>query len=289
MLTRAEFLASPNPKVVIFHKNCLDGFAAAFTAWKVLGKDATYLPHNYGDTISGLPPGRCTILMVDVSFARDLMEAVAANHDLVVLDHHKTAQANLEGLDFAHFDMAKSGAMLAWDYFHPGKEAPAEVQYVMDRDLWKFTLPQCKEITAALSSYPYDVEAWDKIDGASLATEGVGILRYLNQQVESLLQHAQAITIDGIEAVYLNSPIFQSEIGHRLLEKFTTAKFALVAFQNAEGINVFSLRSRRNPDGSPEFDVSQLAKKFGGGGHPNAAGFRGESNNGFTPTGPAKS
>jgi len=35
--------------------------------------------------------------------------------DVVVLDHHQTAQKALEGLNFAHFDMTKSGAVLAWN------------------------------------------------------------------------------------------------------------------------------------------------------------------------------
>ena len=58
MLTRDEFLASPHQKVVVFHKDCTDGFAAAWVASKALGHtDVTYLAAAYGTTLQGLPPG----------------------------------------------------------------------------------------------------------------------------------------------------------------------------------------------------------------------------------------
>jgi len=95
--TLEEMLALRQPLVVIYHDLCMDGFTAAYVAQRRLGKDAILLPHAYGSVISGLPKGRCSIFMLDVSFARGLMDQVALDHDLVVLDHHKSAQAALEG------------------------------------------------------------------------------------------------------------------------------------------------------------------------------------------------
>jgi len=52
------------------------------------------------------------------------------------MDHHKSALEDLKGLSpNIYFDMERSGARLAWDYFHPGKEPPAFIDYIEDRGI----------------------------------------------------------------------------------------------------------------------------------------------------------
>src|SRR3990167_9339886 len=99
--------------IVIYHSNCFDGFGAA---WVLRGvyPDATFIPATYGDA----PPDVTgqDVVIVDFSYPRDVLLAMRqSSRSLVVADHHKTAQANCEGLDFCHFDMNRSGAGLAWD------------------------------------------------------------------------------------------------------------------------------------------------------------------------------
>jgi len=277
MLTAAEFLASPSPKVVIYHKNCMDGFGAAFAAWKALGDKAVYLPHAYGDPISGLPAGRCTILMADVSFPRDWMEAVAKDHDLVVLDHHATAKEALQDFDNALFDMERSGCMMTWNYFFPDVPAPGLLHYIMDRDLWRFKIPHSQEANACYASYDCDFKVWDELiwkPAEHVVQEGRAILRYQNQLVARMAQNAMPIELEGEKGVYATAPVLQSEVCHYLLEKHPQARYAAAAFTVSTNVEQISLRSRKLPEGTPEFDVGALAKKLGGGGHPCAAGFR---------------
>ena len=58
---------------------------------------------------------------------------------LVVLDHHKSAAEKLTGYQcrcgVVHFDMNKSGARLAWEFFHPDKPVPGLIRYIEDRDI----------------------------------------------------------------------------------------------------------------------------------------------------------
>ena len=48
--------------------------------------------------------------------------------------------------------MDKSGAMLAWEYFHPGTEVPMFIKLIDTRDRWVFEIPGAKEFNAALWS-----------------------------------------------------------------------------------------------------------------------------------------
>lgn len=107
--------------LVLYHGNCWDGFCAAWIARKALGQIEA-VPMQYGQ----VPPdvdGR-VVYMLDFSFPRAVMERMAVNtQQLLVLDHHKTAAEELDGLHHPEgrfevwFDMTKSGGRLAWEWF----------------------------------------------------------------------------------------------------------------------------------------------------------------------------
>ena len=157
-------------RVCIYHGGCPDGFTAAWAA-KQAYPDAELVPGYYGAP----PPdvGGCDVLIVDFSYPRPVlieMEMVASR--LRVYDHHKTAEADLEGLSFCVFDMERSGAGLAWDEL-VGGERPWLIDYVEDRDLWRFALPDSKAVAAWVMAQPYSLDGWDALSLASLASVGV--------------------------------------------------------------------------------------------------------------------
>lgn len=156
--------------LVIYHANCTDGFGAAFAAWLKLGNEAEYLSMNYGETFADdLDYGQRDVYILDFSFQREVMASLFEYATRVVwLDHHKTAfemwcetervlhcedDRQPENNRFILLDDNKSGAMLAWEYFHPGTEVPMLIQHIDDRDRWVFALPGSKEIHAAIGSY----------------------------------------------------------------------------------------------------------------------------------------
>ena len=252
---------------VLYHQNCEDGFGAAWVAWKALGDQAEYLPVQHGDSPPKLPDSS-RVTIVDFSYPRDvLIELGERMESLRVLDHHKTAAQDLAGLDFVTMDMQKSGAMLAWEYWFPGESAPLLLQYIQDKDLWLFQLENSSEVSAALRSYPKDFDVWNSLSVDDLAKDGIAIQRAINIQVSSHVEVATLRTVAGYLVPVVNATCYQSEIGDQLNTRYPDAPFAASFLDRADGKRRWSLRSRG------DFDVGEVAQRFGGGGHKNAAGF----------------
>lgn len=255
----------------IYHGNCADGFGAAWVVRKALG-DIGFYPGKYQE-----PPPDATgndVVMVDFSYKRPVLLNLAERaNSILVIDHHKTAMEDLIDLPpnvTAIFDMEHSGAMLTWEYFFPGQEPPALLRHIEDRDLWRFALPNTRQIQANLFSYPYDFRVWDTLMAEApetLAAEGEAIERKHFKDLRELLDvTTRDMVIGGHRVPVANLPYtMSSDAGHALA---TRRPFAACYWDTPEG-RVFSLRS--NNDG---IDVSEVAKQYGGGGHTKAAGFK---------------
>lgn len=295
--------------LVIYHANCADGFTAAWAVRQAT--DADFHPGVHGEP----PPdvaGR-DVILVDFSYPRvQLVDMAQVARSILVLDHHKSAEAELrsgavhvgtigqeglkavrivrldnlpdareawlhyeetatvsDGVVCAFFDMDRSGAGIAWDFFHPGKARPALIDHVEDRDLWRFALHGTREIQSALFSYPYRFEVWDELMQApvfELYQQGLCIERKHHKDVAELVAVAKRQMVIGHYEVPVASLPYTlaSDAGHLMAQG---QPFAACYYDKAGG-RVFSLRSA--DDG---VDVSEVAKLYGGGGHARAAGF----------------
>lgn len=255
--------------LVIYHGKCLDGMTAAWAVWKAFG-EGDYIPADHGDA----PPdvaGR-DVVIVDFSYSRDIMEAMFLKaRSLLVLDHHKSAQADLAGLAFATFDMGRSGAGMAWDRFHPGQPRPVLVDLVEDGDLWRHALQGTREFQLRLEMEPMDFASWERVAGLSaqeledFIAQGAILKRAFDGEVAVLLDDRYAVTLAGETGLAVNaSGRYTSELGHHLA--VTSGSFGMV-WRQRDGALKISLRS------CGDYDVALLAVKFGGGGHRNAASF----------------
>jgi oligoribonuclease NrnB/cAMP/cGMP phosphodiesterase (DHH superfamily) len=252
----------------IYHKNCADGFGAAIAVklyFDNINQTGEFLPAHYGDT----PPdvkGK-NVYIVDFSYPRATLLAMHAEAEsLIVIDHHKTAKSDLEGLDFCTFDMSKSGAVLAWEHLHK-EPVPKLLQYIQDRDLWTWEMKSSKQVSAALKSLPMDFDTWvcylNEVYG--LVLRGEIILEHQNHEIQGIInQDIPLIEIAGYMVPCVNTSVHISEVGNRLSQGHS---FAAMYFETADK-RVYSLRS--SDDG---IDVSAIAEQFGGGGHFHAAGF----------------
>ena len=250
------------PDIVLYHAECTDGFGAAWAIWKKF-PSATFIPVKHGFPP---PPGLAGrhVVIADFSYARPMLEAMAQEAaSLLILDHHITAQQALEGFPHAYFDQKKSGAVLAWEWAHQSP-APWLLQYVQDKDLWQWALPDSREVTAALSSYPFDFSLWDGFRRKTLVTEGKAVLRYEQEMIGKILAEAVTVTLHGHKVPAVQSAILTSQIGERLAKG---RPFCLI-WHDKDGRRYFSMRSA--PDGA---DVAAIAVQHGGGGHTHAAGF----------------
>ncbi len=281
------------PIKVLFHshdkqKHCPDGFAAALAFYMQYGDSAEYIPVLHQEPPPALG-SMDSVYIVDFSYPRETLERLKSQvHSLYVLDHHKTAEEALKGLDYCHFNMHKSGAMLAWEHVHQGIPAPALFAYVQDRDLWQWKLGRSKAVCEGLDSIPKEFSAWaalarldDKTFIDAMVEKGEPLLAIKQSRIEALFQlvcrmnigypHPDAsIPVDGVFGTEADSDL-TSELCNYIIEK-TGVPMAAYAYErllpSQQTEYSWSLRSQR------EVDVSAIAKSFGGGGHKNAAGFK---------------
>lgn len=254
---------------VIYHQNCYDGYGAAWAAWKALGDKAKYIPANYGDAPPELPRD-ANVVIADFSYPRAVLEELRSRvATLWVLDHHKTSMEDLKDFPQAVFDMNHSGAYLAWEYFHGPDNVPEFVRYLEDRDLWKFELPESREVSMALRSYPFDFQTWSDLAESVdlLKAEGVTVRRHTETMVGIMCDNAVFRDVGGYNIPVANATVYFSEVGEELCKRYPDAPFAAYYLDRKDGKRQWGLRSRGG------FDVSQVAKQYGGGGHPGAAGF----------------
>lgn len=277
----APDLNDPQPLVIYHGRSCPDGFAAALAARLYYGEQAEYLGLDHGDikTMEDLPQlnGRA-VYILDFSFSVDIlrgMEERAAK--LVLLDHHKSAAEKLTGFScrcgVVHFDMNKSGARLAWEFFHPNKPIPALVQFVEDRDIWVWQYPESAGFLAALDMEAFDFARWAEIASfnadqlAQFMARGHAMDEKFTKLATDMAEGAQPVLFNGQSGLMLNAPgVFHSLVGEMLSKKSGT--FALMWTAGKGGVVKVGLRSQRN------FDCIALAESMGGGGHAQACGFK---------------
>lgn len=273
--------------IIYYHDNCLDGIVAAWAASKKYGFTGNqYIGCVHAkledidiNKLQAEVSGR-NVVFVDFSYPKDVMQGIAnCAKSLLVLDHHKTAKADLDGLSGEAvtivFDLERSGAGITWDALI-GVKRPLIVDHVEDRDLWRFNLPNTKAVCAYL--YNKLIIGGLGLDGIeecvqAVATgtavkEGESMLKLESELVERLVRDNcyETEIAGGTVVTACNSPLFMSEIGNKICAG--TNKIALVFYVKGDESHC-SLRS----DKELGPDVSVIAKHYGGGGHRNAAGY----------------
>ena len=257
--------------VVLYHANCCDGFGGAWAAWKKFGRDANYIPvfHQH-DPPKGLVDKE--IYLVDFSYPEPLLdEMIEKNKRVTAIDHHESEKQNILKTQDGVFDINHSGSVLAWKYFHPNEDVPLLLKYVEDVDLWKYEMPDTEVVFAYLDLYDFEFGAWNKLaqdideEFDKVKEKGSFILQYQNKLIDRIFsRNAEVVEFEGIKTYAINATDFRSEIGAMAVKALPP--ISITWYQRKNELMV-SLRS----DGT--VDVSQLARKYGGGGHTASAGF----------------
>ncbi len=273
---------------ILYHGGCADGFGAAWAAHRYFRKFPSvtthYLPQTHGGGGPDVPEDG-TVYILDFSYPLETMlELTARCREVILLDHHETGREELEGkVPGCLFDMGHSGAQMAWTHFHPDEPTPGLILYIEDRDLWRWELPDSREVSAALDSHPQEFQVWDGLYPGELADDGKAILRRQQALVERIAGSAKTWNISGNRIPAVSSPILASEICEELLRRFPKAPFcAVYREEDMDGqpeqdgqpgrtVRKWSLRSREGGK-----NVARVASLSGGGGHPTAAGFQEE-------------
>jgi oligoribonuclease NrnB/cAMP/cGMP phosphodiesterase (DHH superfamily) len=266
--------------LVLFHDQCVDGVVSAWIAWRRYFDQAEYLPVRYGEQ-----PPDCAdrlVFILDFSYPPSVMSKIADQASrCIVIDHHDSAvwayqREWLERHDVVTvFDLAHSGAQLTARYFNASARLWI-VDYAEDQDLWKFSLPDSKEVNALIAATclglpPLEAfQALEELRGRSMklaVQQGRGALLQVQAYARQVASEAKRVTFAG----YPNIPIvncakpFNSQVGHAL----NRDSLFSVSWRQEGDRAVFSLRS----EGEPPFDCAKLCERFKGGGHRGAAGF----------------
>lgn len=270
-----DFPVDPLNVVILYHANCTDGLGAKYAAWRKFGDKAQYLPVAYGNPLPNLVhPDQLAVFIIDFSYPAEVLVDLASKVKFIqVLDHHKTAQDQLKDLPFAYFNMKKSGAVLAWEYFHT-TPVPRLLNHIQDRDIWTWEMASTREVLAGLSVVP-DLENMEHFHVAAespglLTRDGTAICKYMDKEINRS-SDARQISIKShyrgrpYRYAAVNCTHLTSEVGNALVVKHSL-DFALLYSVNQDGTLTLSFRS------VGDFDVAALAQEFGGGGHKNAAG-----------------
>jgi oligoribonuclease NrnB/cAMP/cGMP phosphodiesterase (DHH superfamily) len=165
-----------------------------------------------------------------------------------------------------------------WDYLH-NTPAPYILQFVADRDVWAWEMPNCDEVLSVLFTKDNDFKVWDEfnhtltVNPREIINQGQVVVKYRDELVKGLCKDAEMTVLWTNGKVYEGvpmtvAPILHSEVGHKLLVDNPEAPFSMTFQDKLDGTRKYSLRSEDH-----RADVGEIARSFGGGGHRNAAGF----------------
>ncbi len=258
--------------VILYHKGCADGFSAAWAAWKKFKDTATYIPVAHDEP--ALPLKNKIIYMLDFTYPPKLLQALIKNNVQVTsIDHHETREYETKMTQQGVYNVQHSGAVLAWNYFHPKKSVPILLKHIEDIDLWRLKLPNTRPLLSYISLLPFTFDIWDRLaknvqnssSRRKLIAQGNMILTYENIIINRILSDsAELVEFAGYKTYAVNSIVYKSELGNALYKKLPPMG---IVWKQKDGKIKISLRS----DGS--VDVGKIAARYGGGGHLQAAAF----------------
>ncbi len=287
-----------NFDIIVYHEYCSDGITSAWivknnennnNSFLIPCKAGTNPRFNLNEII------KKNIIFVDICPSVEyLLTLCNIANNVVILDHHISAYRNIEEIEnkphnlFTVFDMNRSGCMITWDYFHDNSVRPWYVNYVGDRDLWKWELPDSKDINTALFEDKHI--SFNGLSNLAILTyedensiinsikeRGIQINKFRNQIIEKETKKAIHCTFIFDETLYniwlYNGPEdLRSDIGNALMQinfKNGLKPDFAVNWRYDVKTHEFWL-SMRGEEWSP--DLSIICKKYNGGGHPKASG-----------------
>ena len=294
---------------IVYHGGDTDGFCSGAIVRDFCNKkgwESELYPMNYGDEFSLMDKltKEDTVYMVDFSLQPyEQMIKLGKKCELIWIDHHKTSVEALASPGFDAIvnhanhivvDTSCAACELTWRYLYPNLEVPRMIRLLSLYDTWNHNDKEPWERIEAFQTglgvnETNPSKNWDlwqtmfdfykktegKIDREILESDiindickdGDVINAYLTRRNETLMaSHGFIAEWEGYKCFIIN--------GDGYLANYLTSSPQFgdcevgVVYSNVEGKYwVISLRSRT-------VDVSEIAKRYGGGGHRNSAGLQ---------------
>lgn len=263
----------------IYH-NDIDGCASAAIARYAFGDAAQMHEISYGDPTPWKKIVNVKhVVILDFLLPLQDMKRIANERMLTWIDHHKSALA--EANDVARHwagsrDLSEAACILTWKYFFPHKSVPRALILISDRDIWRQEEPDSGAFNEGLQleqTQPNNDQLWKSLLSDNLS------------MVESLISKGRPIFDARLQAMrrfvsrYGYPVIFE---GWRTLAVNRRGDGDLGQHIRDLGYDVGYCYLEGNQGGkivtfvtlfSDHVDVSEIARKYGGGGHQGAAGF----------------
>jgi nanoRNase/pAp phosphatase (c-di-AMP/oligoRNAs hydrolase) len=277
---------------VIYHKNCSDGFGSALAIY-------TWFKKNYPerlDTITFYPAAHGAnpialnlladknVVICDFSYKfNHLVDILRVAKSFMIIDHHKTAEEDLKNVPdkYKVFDMTHSGAYLTWQWYYQctHEEVPLMIKYIEDRDIWTKKLPNVDDFASILFNTPFDFAEYEKFlneeELYKAIMKGMIIRNYEMDHIKKMSTSSSVKLYKFNDdtyyfIAYYNSNMYRSDLGNYILTDVHkhADMAAIYSYDELQDKTVFSLRST---DERP--DCSEVAKKYGAGGHRCASGM----------------
>lgn len=303
-----EYLPPAEVDIVVYHKNCADGYGAAYIFYryfKQLGIDnnkefiamAHAAPNDLTNRIEILPrlTGKNVVFVDIVPPENVLIECIKGPNRAVALDHHKGMKKTLETYpdltaQHIYFDISHSGVGLAWEFCYPNNNnIPKFLKLIEDRDIWTKKYEETDSfVTAFYRSVPFQFIEYEQFDEhiaghvgelnyQRCIDEGRIVLKY--QQVElktnvfpSAVEKHYKFNGKVYGCRLINTSNNISELGEIMCSQpFKNGEkchFAIMWYFD-HNKNCVKVSLRAQD----AVDTSDIAKQFKGNGHPNASGF----------------
>lgn len=264
--------------IAFYHADCIDGSASAAILKKKYPVIQLY-PVKHDGTLPEIDVTGAILFIVDFSFKTEVMKNFKIQaKEVYWYDHHKTALPIQKELGWGIINLEESGASLTWKQEFPTLPLPPVIAYVKDKDLWQWKLPHSREMSLLLKEYE-DIhepakQAWQHLlhfsqqDCEALLSSAQVLAKSLKRRLKEASQKGFEVNFEGHKTFALNWSQESSEMGEYIYQELKYP-VALMFYYSGKSW-VFSLRSQT-------VDVSELAQKYGGGGHPGASGFRSDS------------
>ena len=286
---------------VIYHKNCLDGFAAFFLLHEAKKIEKTALIYPDVPSAKRYPPGieNKNILIVDVAYANDIIrDIIIKANSVTFIDHHITIHEGMKDLakKFSKlnliYDEKMSGCTLMWKYLYGTIRPPLFIRYIEDNDIGLWRMNDCKDfITALRVKYSTKLnfktlKKWNKLYKDSTIKKLINLGKIYGEYKAFLAEdNSKRFTLERFPsdkfyekysqifkkpgqykvAVYCGTPCPTSQDISEFIFKNYSCDFMISWILNLEKKDyVLTFRSKH-------VDVGEIAKTLGGGGHKLAA------------------
>lgn len=272
-------------KILVLHHDDMDGRAAA--AVVAQKHNASFVEMNYSRAVPWDrfdPETAMCVFIVDFSLKPDDMaRLVKLAGDTVWLDHHRTALEALREFEYVKGIRTTdvSGALLTWEYCFPDTPAPTAIKLVSDYDCWKHTTSDSMDFMYGIKAYDTAPESkiWSTLLSTGSLHEEAAAAKLLGEIIQNGGAIRKAFNSAAVDAIMSNG-FYATIDGHACAVvnhgrgPDTFAK-ASIQVQKAEILSCYWHDGDKFTVSlySETVDVSEIAKRHGGGGHKGAAGF----------------